>query len=94
MGNGTGLPIQSTGGSLLSSPVSSFILKNLLHVSDITKNLLSVSQFTVDNKVIFEFHPDSYFVKDLSTWKTLLRGQLKDDLYVFSLGDHNFTASP
>jgi len=72
----------------------SFVLKNLLHVPDITKNLLSVSQFTANNKVLLEFHPDSYFIKDLFTRRILLRGQLKDDMYVFSLGNHNFTASP
>ena len=37
MGNGTCLPIRSTGASLLCSHVSSFVLKNLLLVSDITK---------------------------------------------------------
>ena len=73
MGNGTGLSIRSTGASLLCSHVSSFILKKLLHVSDITKNFLSVSQFITDNKVL-EFHPASCFVKDLSTRKTLLWG--------------------
>ena len=93
MGNGTGLPIRSTDAYLLCSHDSSFVLKNLLHVLDITKNFLSVSQFTTDNKVL-EFHPDSCFVKDLSTRKTPLRGQLKDGLYVFSLGNHNFTVSP
>ena len=68
-------------------------MKNLLHVPDITKNLLSVSQFTVDNKVLLEFHPDSCFVKDLSTQKTLLRGQLKDGMYVFPLIKRSFTTS-
>jgi len=43
MGNGTGLPIRSTGSSLLCSPTSFFVLENLLHVPDITKNLLSVN---------------------------------------------------
>ena len=76
MGNGTGLPIRATGDSLLCSPVSSFVLKNLLHV-------LSVSQFTADNKVLLEFYPDSCFIKNLSTRKTLLRGQLKNGMYVF-----------
>ena len=57
MGNGTGLPIRATGASLLCSPISSFVLKNLLHVPNITKNLLSVSQFTADNKILLEFHP-------------------------------------
>ena len=93
MDNGTGLPIRSTGASLLYSHISSFVLKNLLHVSDITKNFLSVSQFTADNKVLLEFHPDSCFIKDLSTRKTLLRGQLKDGMYVIYLGNHNFTVS-
>ena len=74
MGNETSLPIRVTGASLLCSHVSSFVLKNLLHVPDITKNLLYVSQFTADNKVLLEFHPDSCFIKDLSTRKTLLRG--------------------
>jgi len=60
---------------LLCYPASSFFLKNLLHVPGITKNLLSVSKFTADNKVFLEFYPDSCFVKDLSTRKTLLRGQ-------------------
>ena len=32
MGNETCLPIRSTDASLLCSPVSSFVLKNLLHV--------------------------------------------------------------
>ena len=78
MSNGTGLPIRATGASLLFSHVSFFVLKNFLHVPDITKYLLSVSQFTTDSKVFLEFHPDSCFIKDLSTQKTLLRGQLKD----------------
>jgi len=51
-----------------------FLLKTLLHVHDITKNLMSDSQFTATNKVFLEFHPDSCFVKNLSTRKTLLRG--------------------
>ena len=67
MGNGTGLPIRSTCVSLLCSHVSYFVLKSLLHDPDITKNLLSISQFIADNKVLLEFHPDSCFVKDLST---------------------------
>ena len=75
-GNGTDLPIRSTGASLLCSPIFFFGLKNLLHVPDITKNLLFISQFTADNKVL-EFHPDSCFIKDLSTWKTLLRDNLR-----------------
>jgi len=72
--NETGLPIRATGAYLLCSPISSFVLKNLLHIPDIIKNLLSVGQFTADNKFLLKFHPDSYFIKDLSTRKTLLLG--------------------
>jgi len=70
MGNRTGLPIRATGASLLFSHVSFFVLKNFLHVPDITKKFLSISQFTADNKVLLDFHPDSCFIKDLSTLKT------------------------
>jgi len=54
MSNGTGLLVPSTDASLLCSLVSSFVLKNLLHVPDIIKNLLSVSQFTAENKVLID----------------------------------------
>ena len=91
MDNGTSLPIRSTGASLLCSPAL-FVLKNFLHVPDISKKILSVSQFTADNKVFLEFYSDSCFIKSIR--KTLLRGQLKDGLHVFFLGNHSFTVSP
>ena len=52
MGNETGLLIHSTGAFLLCSPTSSFVLKNLLHVPDITKKFMSISQFKANNKFL------------------------------------------
>ena len=37
MGNGTCLPISSTGAFLLCSPASFFVLKNLIHVPGVPK---------------------------------------------------------
>lgn len=67
-------------------------LGNLLHVPPIlpiTKNLLSVSQFCVNNNVVFEFHPNSYFVKDGTTKKNLLEGAVDEGLYKFNLIKNN-----
>nr|KYP72250.1 hypothetical protein KK1_004838 [Cajanus cajan] len=57
MGNGSGIGISNIGTSYIQS------LKNLLHAPLITKNLLSISQFARENKVFFEFHPDTCLVK-------------------------------
>ena len=86
MGNGKGLLIHHIGHTLFSSsfiPSKTLALKQLLHVPEITKNLLSVSKFAADNHVFFEFHPTSYFVKDLSIQTVLMHDQLKRGLYVF-----------
>ncbi|PON58935.1 LOW QUALITY PROTEIN: hypothetical protein TorRG33x02_289700 [Trema orientale] len=85
MGNGSGLVIKHVGNSMFQSPFQSktLYLNNLLHVPAITKNLLSVSQFSRDNNVFFEFHSNTYFVKDQVTKLTLLVGKLRNGLYVF-----------
>ena len=65
VGNGLGMSIHHVGNFSFKLDLSnySFKLTKLLHVPHISKNLLSVSQFTKDNKVLFEFHPDSCLVK-------------------------------
>ncbi|KAB1227925.1 Retrovirus-related Pol polyprotein from transposon TNT 1-94 [Morella rubra] len=83
VGDGSALPIHHTGGSSLSTPSRSLRLSNLLHVPLLTKNLISVRQFCADNSVFFEFHADSFCVKDLRTKELLLRGPTKHGLYVF-----------
>ncbi|TXG63472.1 hypothetical protein EZV62_010466 [Acer yangbiense] len=85
MGNGIGLTIFHIGHSTFSNASRSFILRNLLHVPNITKNLISVSQFANDNNVFFELHPHACFVKDHASRETLLRGSHKGDLYQFNL---------
>ena len=83
VGNGTGLFIKHIGQSKFLSPFSSkpLLLNHLLHVPSITKNLLSVSKFAKDNKIFFEFHFDSCFVKDQVT-KAVLMVE-RDGLYAF-----------
>jgi len=55
----------------------------MLHVPDITKNLISVAQFAKDNKVCFEFFPNFCNIKHQVTQQSLLRGIIKNGLYVF-----------
>ena len=85
VGNGTGLSIKHIGQSEFLSPFSSkpLILNQLLHVLSITKNLLLVSKFSKDNKVFFEFHFDSYFVKDQGIQVVLMVRKVRDGLYAF-----------
>uniref|UniRef100_A0A803Q264 Retrovirus-related Pol polyprotein from transposon TNT 1-94-like beta-barrel domain-containing protein n=1 Tax=Cannabis sativa TaxID=3483 RepID=A0A803Q264_CANSA len=65
--------------SLNSCPLK---LNLVLHVPTITKNLVSVSQLTNDNYVFLEFQKSYCFVKDKHIGKVLLKGTLKDGMYV------------
>ncbi|KAL3830766.1 hypothetical protein ACJIZ3_019568 [Penstemon smallii] len=47
------------------------------------KNLISVQNFCNDNKVFFEFHSHSFYVKDSKTRTILLQGPTRNGLYVF-----------
>lgn len=87
MGNGQGLTINSIGSSTFPSfhPHVSLSLNDLLHVPSITKNLMSVSKFARDNKVFFEFHSTTCFVKSQGSNVTLLEGSMDaDGLYRFN----------
>lgn len=81
IGDGSGLPIISSGSSTLTTPTHSFALTNILCAPHISKNLLSVPKFAKDNSCFFELHPNFFVVKDLHTHRELLRGTLKDGLY-------------
>ncbi|CAA0817787.1 cysteine-rich RLK (RECEPTOR-like protein kinase) 8, partial [Striga hermonthica] len=86
LGNGSGMNISHFGESIvMSNKNQKFLLKNLLHVPNITKNLVSVSQFAKDNCVFFEFHPSFCLVKDQDTKEVLLKRAAKDGLYSFYL---------
>ncbi|KAA3481556.1 retrovirus-related Pol polyprotein from transposon TNT 1-94 [Gossypium australe] len=52
VGNGTALPVISTGQSSLLTRTRPLYMRSLLFVPSITKNLLSVSKFTKDNQNI------------------------------------------
>ena len=84
VGNGIGLVIHSTGSSSLISQSLPLKLVNILHVPDIQKNLLSVYRLTNDNSVFIEFHATYCVVKDEVTGKPLLRGTVKDGLYLLA----------
>ena len=56
-------------------------LKRVLYVPTTSKNLLSVHRFTLDNRVLIEFHPYFFLVKDLDTRRILLRGKCVGGLY-------------
>ena len=82
--NGSGLTIHSTGSSSLISRSHSLKLVNILHVPEIRKKLLSVYRLTNDNSVFVEFHATYCVVKDEETGGPLLRGTVKDGLYLLS----------
>nr|KYP66330.1 Transposon Ty2-C Gag-Pol polyprotein [Cajanus cajan] len=87
IGNGQGLPINSSGVTHFSSPLKphiSLTLHNLLYVPTIIKNLISVSQFCKYNSVFFEFHSTFCSVKSQDSNETLLHGVVgPDGLYQF-----------
>lgn len=96
VGNGNLLPISSIGFSSIpcSSPSRpSLLLNNILFVPTIAKNLLSISQFTLDNNVLIEFHHDYCFVKDKTTHRILLKGNLVNGLYQLDLSKLSLKAA-
>ena len=89
VGNGKGLSIAHTGTTSLSTPHSSFLLKNVLHVPKITKNLISVQKFTHNTDTFMEFHPSYFLVKDQPTKKLLHKGPSKHGLYAFTTSSNS-----
>jgi hypothetical protein len=77
VGDGTSLPIVSTG----STNVGPLHLNNVLVSPSIIKNLVSVRQFTIDNNCSVEFDPAGFSVKDLSTRSVIARCNSSGDLY-------------
>lgn len=81
VGNGTRIPVTSSGNSILSTTHSDFILNNVLVVPSIVRNLLSVRQFTRDNHCSIEFDATGFSVKDPRTGRVMLRCASDGDLY-------------
>lgn len=59
--NGTTLPISGIGNMNISTPSSTFKLRNVL--PNLKANLLSVSRFTQDNDCLFEFNSSGFSIK-------------------------------
>lgn len=81
VGNGSSIPIFSSGKSFIPSTTRPLHLNNVLVAPNIIKNLISVRKFTKDNWCSVEFDPFGFSVKDLMSRKTLLRSESSGDLY-------------
>lgn len=81
VGNGSTIPVYSSGSSLLPTNSRPLHLKNVLITPEIVKNLISVRRFTTDNWCSIEFNPFGFSAKDLQTQKVLLCSDSSGDLY-------------
>ncbi|KAG7542778.1 GAG-pre-integrase domain [Arabidopsis thaliana x Arabidopsis arenosa] len=81
VGNGSSIPITSTGQTTILSKTKPLLLNNVLVAPNIVKNLISVRQFTKDNWCSVDFDPFGFTVKDLPSRKVLLRCESSGDLY-------------
>jgi hypothetical protein len=79
--NGSSLKITHIGHSSLNTANHPLVLRNILHVPNITKNLLSVHKFSQDNDIFFEYHPWHFFIKDRQWRKSLQDGRCESGLY-------------
>lgn len=59
----------------LSSSNPPIILSQVFHTLSISQKLISISKLCHDNRVIAEFYPSYFLVKDLHTKQVLLRGR-------------------
>ena len=81
VGNGSHIPITSSGSTSLASYSRPLSLNNVLVAPNIIKNFISVRRFTNDNWCSVEFDPFGFSIKDLSTKKILLRSDSSGELY-------------
>jgi hypothetical protein len=81
VGNGSLLPVTSTGHTCFPSASRPLYLHDVLVSHDIIKNLISVRRFTTDNLVSIEFDPFGLSVKDLQTRNVIVRCNSSGQLY-------------
>jgi hypothetical protein len=77
----THIPILHIGESSLSGFSRPLRLSNVLRAPRISKILLSTHKLANDNHCLIEFHHEFFFVKDLTTTATLLKGRTQDGMY-------------
>uniref|UniRef100_A0A8R7QN76 GAG-pre-integrase domain-containing protein n=1 Tax=Triticum urartu TaxID=4572 RepID=A0A8R7QN76_TRIUA len=75
------MKITHVGRSVVKTPMKNLHLNRILYVPETSKNLVSVHRFTRDNRVLIEFYPYFFLVKDLDTRRILLRGKCMGGLY-------------
>ena len=91
VGNGSLLPVTSTGATVLHP---SLHLNNVLVSPQLIKNLISVRQFTTDNNCSVEFDPSGCSVKDLQSRNVIVRCNSSGPLYPLRLpAAHSLVAS-
>ncbi|GJX79855.1 ribonuclease H-like domain-containing protein [Tanacetum coccineum] len=82
VGDRHSIPVTNTDHNILSTPLKSLRLNNVLMTPHIVKNLISVRQFVRDNDCTIEFDSFGFFVKDFMTRRVLLQCDSTEDLYL------------
>ncbi|XP_071680359.1 uncharacterized protein [Lolium perenne] len=94
VGNGSAVPISSSGHTLFRSPSGQiFKLNHVLLVPHLIRNFLPIRQFTRDNYCSVEFDAFGFSVKDLKTRRVIVRCNSDGDLYTFP-GSSTFRVPP
>jgi hypothetical protein len=81
VGDGSLLPITSTGSVNFPAPSGFLRLNNVLVSPQLIKNLIFVRQFTIRNNCSVEFNPYDFSVKDLKTRSVIVRCNSSGPLY-------------
>ncbi|GJY06860.1 ribonuclease H-like domain-containing protein [Tanacetum coccineum] len=81
VGDRHSIHVTNTGHSILSTPLKSLHLNNVLITPHIVKNLISVRQFVRDIDCTIKFDSFGFSVKDFMTRWVLLRCDSTGDLY-------------
>jgi hypothetical protein len=77
-----GMDLSHIGNTIVHTPSNRDIhLKNVLYVPQAKRNLISVHRLVDDNSAFLELHRDYFFLKDLATKRTLLKGTSHRRLY-------------
>lgn len=74
LGNENPIPIAHVYTCLFHIGYLILKLNNLLHVLNLARNLIFFRQLCIDSSVYVEFHPNGFYVKDLSKGTILLEG--------------------
>ena len=91
VGNGSLLPVTSTGATVLHP---SLHLNNVLVSPQLINNLIFVRQFTTDNNCSVEFDLSGCSVKDLQSRNMIVRCNISSPLYPLRLpAAHSLVAS-